>query len=367
MSSRFFDGVWRWALAAVVVGALPVLNAPGAGIPPAGQQIEFSRPTSANDVISTNLSPFKPVTDAVPPLEQRQQGTFDFLSPQSSMEGLPVPVPQYIVIPNRRLHERLERQKNWASMTPEEILLDGSTPFSTSSSNDSPDSSDRRRTDKHSRSDYPDGARQPGIFSPDSPGDSDWSSASRKRDIESGSRDEAELPADIKAAEKQLRDIQKAFRGETDSGPFSTTLRANTGFSDFFGSSGQKSSWLDQAAHNKALMDQFKQTIQSPLKTPLFPGPALSGSFGMDSFESTLDSNPGFGGLNAAPLAGSPFSPSDGLASPSTALLPLPAAAPDAALAAQSSLSAQPRLQTAPQPSAAPAPPTFVFPKRAFQ
>jgi len=283
------------------------------------------------------------------------------------MEGMPLPAPQFLVVPSRRLQERLDRQRNWPAMTPEEILLDGSTPFSNSSSEDSSEASGRRGNDKHSGRDYSGTGRRSGIFSPDSSGASDWSSASRKREAQSGSRDEAELPANVKAAEKQLRDLRKDFGGETDSGPFSTALRADTGFSDFFGSDREKSGWLDQAKHNKALMDQFKQAIQSPLSPPLFLGSPLSGSLGLNPFESVVDSAPGIGSLGSTPLARSPFSPSDGLDSRSSALLPLPAGVSDANLTGQSSLSAQPRPQPAPQPSVTPPTPTFVFPKRAFQ
>ena len=360
-------------MAALGLGALSVSNAPGAGPPPAGQQIEFSRPTSANEVVSTNLSPFKPITDGVPPLEQREQGTMDFLRPESSMDGLPVPPPQYLVIPNRRLLERLERKKNWAAMTPEEILLDESTSVSTFSSEDSSKPSGRQAKDKHSRPDASGAARQPGAFDPDSSTDSNWSPASRKREARSGPSDEADLPATLKASERQLRDLQKTSRGDTDSSPFSTVPRADTGFSGFsgfsgfFGSDSPKSDWLDQAAHNKAVMAQFKQAVESPLSPPLFQGPAFSSSLAANPFDSILGPTSGADPLNSTPLFRSPFSQSDGLGSRSSALLPLPAGVSDGTFAGQSSLSTQPGLQPAQQPSLTPPTPTFVFPKRVFQ
>jgi hypothetical protein len=356
-------------LAALGFGALPFSNAEGAGLPPAGQQIEFSRPTSANDVNSTNLSPFKPITDALPSLEQREQGTLDFLRPESSLDGLPAPAPQYLVIPSRRLKERLERQKNWASMTPEEILLDDSTSFSAFSAEDSSKPSDSQTKDKRSRPNDPGSDRQKGRFSLDSSTDSDWSSASRRRDTRSGSSDEADLPANIKASEKQLRELQKTFRTDTAtaSSPFSTDLRANSGFSDFFGSESPKSDWLQQAAHNKAIMEQFKQSIESPLNPPLFLSPALSSSIEANPLESIFGSTPGNDPMKSSPLGRSPFFQSDGLDARSSAPLALPSAASDGAFAGQSSLSAQPGLQPAQQPSLTPPTPTFVFPKRAFQ
>ncbi|MGA2660202.1 MAG: hypothetical protein ABSH34_22105 [Verrucomicrobiota bacterium] len=365
MSFRSFDRNWCRALAAIGLGALAVSNAPGAGPPPPGRRIEFSQPTNANDVVWTNLSRFKPITDALPQFEERGQGTSDLLGLGSSMEGLPAPPPQYVVIPSRRLQQRLDRQKNWASMTPEEVLLDdsGSASLSTSAFEDSSKPPGGQEKDKHSRRDSSSTGRQPGTFSPDSSGDSGRSSASRKRQGQSDSRDEADLPDDIKATERQLRDLQKMLRSDMDSDPFSTVSRASTGFSDFFGSDSQKSGWLDQVAHNKAVMEQFKQAIESPLS------PSFSSSLNLNPFESIVGLTPGIDTLKSTPPVRSPFSQTDGLDSRSNALLPPPPGVSGDALTGQSSaLSAQPKLFQAPQqPTLTPPTPTFVFPKRVFQ
>jgi hypothetical protein len=351
-------------LAAIGLGALAVSNAPGAGPPPPGRPIIFSQPTNANDVLWTNLSRFKPITDALPQFEQRGQGALDFLSLGSSMEGLPVPPPQYVVIPNRRLKERLEREKNWASMTPEEILLDNSASvlISASAFEDSSEAPRGQEKDKHSRPDYSSTGRQPGLFSPDSSGDADGASAFRKRQGQSGSRDEADLPADIKETEKQLREVQKILRADTDSDPFSTVPRASTGFSDFFGSDSQKSGRLDQVAHNKAVMEQFKQAIEFPLSPP------FSSSLTLNPFASIIGSTPGSDTSKFTPPVRSPFSQSGGLDSRFSALFPPPPGASGDAWTSQSWLSAQPGLsQPVQQPALTPPTPTFVFPKRVFQ
>jgi hypothetical protein len=284
------------------------------------------------------------------------------------MEGLPVPPPQYVVIPSRRMQQRLERRKNWTSMTPEEILLDNpdSASLSTSALEDSSKPSGDQEKDKHSRPDSSSTGRQPRMLSPDSSGDSDRSSALRKRQGQSDSRDEADLPDDIKATEKQLRDLQRSLRNtlgvDTDSNPFSTVPRASTGFTDFFGSDIPKSGWLDQVAHNKAVMEQFKQAMESPLS------PAFSSSFTLNPFESIIGSTPGADSLKSPPLGRSPFSHSDALDSRSNALLPpSPGAFGDALTGQSSVLPSEPRLvQPAQQPSLTPPTPTFVFPKRVF-
>ncbi len=277
------------------------------------------------------------------------------------MDGLPAPPPAYVLIPNRRLKERFERQKNWALMTPEEILLDSSTSVSTSLE-DSSKPAGRQEKDKRSRLDDSSSAREPDLLSPDSSADSDRSAASRKRQGQSGSRDEADLPADVKESEKELRDLQKTLRGDSDSNPFSTVLRANTGFSEFFGPDTQKSSWLDQVAHDKAVMDQFKQAVESPLS------PQLYRSLTVNPVESMFDLAPGIDSLKSTPLVRSPFSRSDGLdLRPNAFLPPSPGLSDDKFAGPSSALSTQPRFQPAQQPMPSPPTPTFVFPKRVFQ
>jgi hypothetical protein len=170
------------------------------------------------------------------------------------------------------------------------------------------------------------------------------------------------LPDDIKAIEKQIRDLQKSLRGETGSDPFFAAPQTGAAFFDSFGSDNQKSLRLDQAAHNKAVMEQFKQAIESPLS------PTFSGSFTVNPFAPLMGSTPPADTLKSAPLARSPFSRSGGLDSLSSALLPPPPGVSDDALTGQSSLSAQPGLsQPVQQPSLTPPAPTFVFPKRVFQ
>jgi hypothetical protein len=365
MSFRYCDRNWRRALAAIGLGALAVSNAPAAGPPPVGRRIDFSQPTSPNDVVSTNRSPFKPITDAVPQAEPREEETLDFLSLESSMDGVPAPPPQYVVIPNRRLKERVERQKNWASMTPEEILLDDSASASSSTpaSEDSSKPPGRQEKDKHPRPDYSRTSRESGMLSPDPSGDSDGSSVLRKRQRQSGSVDEADLPADIRENARQLRELQKILRADTDSGPFSTVPRASTGFPGLFGSEGQKPSALEQLAHHKALMEQFKQATESPLSPP------FSSSLPLDPLESTIGSKPSLDTVKPTPPVRSPFSQSDGLDWRSSALFPSSPGALDDPFTGQSfAPSAQPGLfQPAPQPALTPPTPTFVFPKRVFQ
>ena len=115
MTFRFLDCKWRRALAAIGLGALAVSSTRAAGPPPPGRRIDFSQPTSADDVVSTNLSRFKPVTDAVPQFEPRSEGSLDFLTERSSLDGMPFPELPYAVMPSARLKERLNRRKNWAA------------------------------------------------------------------------------------------------------------------------------------------------------------------------------------------------------------------------------------------------------------
>jgi hypothetical protein len=110
-------------------------------------------------------------------------------------------------------------------------------------------------------------------------------------------------------------------------------------------------------------MDEFKQSLESPLNPP------LPGSLTLNPFQSIFDSTPGLNTLNSTPLVHSPFSQSDVLNSRANALLPPPPGAPDnpfgglsSAFSAQSGFS-----QPAQQPNLTPPTPTFIFPKRVFQ
>jgi hypothetical protein len=314
----------------------------------------------------TNLSPFKENSDRLPQLEPRQQDMLDFLKPDSSMDGLPLLPPQYL-IPNHRLKERLERQKNWGAMTPEEILLDESNPFSTSSTDDrsKPAARQSKDKDKQSESDYSASGRRARMSDTDSSRDSDWSSASRKREDKSDSFDDEALPANVRATEREL---QEKLRGGAELSPFANAQRPDAGFSTFSAPDNQRSRWLEQVAHNKAVMEQFKQTLQSPSSLPGFLNPTLPSGVALNPFESSVDSKPGLDMLQFAPLGRSPFSQSDGLGFSffGTPASITPTLSGDS-LGSQSSLFTQPTAQPAQQPTVAPPTPTFVFPKRAFQ
>jgi len=350
-------------LAAAGLGALALSSARAAGPPPPGRRIDFSQPTSANDVISTNLSRFKPVTDAVPQFEPRKEGNLDFLSGGSSLDGMPLPAPPYNAVPSPRLKERLERRKNWTSMTPEEMLMDSSSSITTVDAEDSSTPPGRQERDKRSRSDSSSTARQQDRLRPESSSDADLPSASRKGQERSDSSDEADLPEDIKAAEKQLKDFQKSLREDGASDLVSATPRAGTGFSEFFGLESQKPNWVDEVARHKAVMEQFRQAIESPLSLP------LSSSVTLDPLDSVVDSTPVMGTRDSTPLVRSPFAYSDGLGLRSGAPLPTPRSVPDGTFAPQSfSLpTTQPAMQPAPQPTMTPPTATFVFPRRVFQ
>jgi hypothetical protein len=211
--------------------------------------------------------------------------------------------------------------------------------------------------------------RQPGAPETESSSrDPQSSTASRKRERRSDSEDDADLPADVKEAEKQLRAIQKEFRGETDSGFFSAAPRGDRLYSDFFGSENQKSASRDQVAHNKAVMEQFKQTIQSPLSPPAFLSSQLASDLGLKPLGGMAGPTPGSDPLNSVPWSRSPFSISDGLDFGSSATFStLPGLSADTSLTGQTPPAAQPAPPPPAQPSLTPPTPNFVFPKRVFQ
>jgi hypothetical protein len=345
------------ALAALGASVLAVSGAPpGAppGGPPAGRPIEFSGPT--NDPFSTNLSRLTRKADSLLQFEQNGHGPFEFLRPDSSMQGLPLPPPRYpLVIPTRRAQARWERQKDWMSMTPEELLLGTST-------SEEP-SHDANRPDKEKRSWSDDAGTgyQPGTLNPNAAKEPERSGA-RKRWGELDSRDEADLPPDIKETQQELKKLVR----DTDPGFFSTAPPVSSGFSDIFGSASQRPSLLDQAAR-KARLEEYRQMIGAPASPQLSSSPVLNP---LDSLADSPRSivNPGAVNLNSGPWR-PPFmqTETDGLHWRFGGLTPALPGLPEDKFTGQSALpSLQPNIQQ-PQPlHLTPPAPTFVFPKRPF-
>jgi len=351
MSLSFIQRKCGPALAVLGASVAAVCGAPAGG-PPAGRPIEFSVPT--NDPFSTNLSRLTPKADRLPELEQSGHGAFDFLRPDSSMQGLPVPPPRYpLVIPTRRAQARWERQKDWMLMTPEELLLGTST-------SEEP-LKDAKRPDKEKRSwlEDRDTGYQPGPLNPNAAKELERSGA-RKRWGELDSRDEADLPAEIKETQKELKKLLR----DTGPGFFPAAPLVDSGFSDIFGSASQKPSFLDQAAR-KARLEEYRQMIGAPAS------PQLSSSPLLNPLDSLLDSpqgivNPGAFNLNSGPLRPG-FLQTGGLGWQFGAPQPALPGLPQDKLSGQSALpSLQPNIQQPEPLRLAPPPPTFVFPKRPF-
>jgi hypothetical protein len=286
----------------------------------------------------------------------------DFLRPNSSMQGLPLPPPRYpLLIPTRRAQARWERQKDWMSMTPEELLLGTST-------SEEP-LHDANRPDKEKRSwlEDRDASYQPGPLKPNAAKEPERPGARARRDQLDASDEEADLSADIEQTQKELKKLlgtDTVLGPETNRGFFSTAPLASSGFSDIFGSPSQKPSLLEQAAR-KARLEEYRQMIGAPAN------PQLSSSPVPGPFESLLDSprrifNPGALDLNSGPLRPA-FPQSDGPGWGFGAPAPAAPLLPQDKFTGQSALPApQPNIQP-PQPlHLTPPTPSFVFPKRPF-
>ncbi len=368
MSVRFWERIWRWGLAAIGLAALVAVNAPGAGSPTGGRPIEFSQPTNANDVVTTNLSRFKPMADLVPEFEPRAKEGMDFMRGEAAY-GLSAPPPPLLVVPTKRLQERMDRRRSWALATPEEILLERSAALPGTDLEDDSKPSERQRKDGRPRVDQSNPRRRPDAVGPEAGEDSDDSAVARKRQDNARARDDDERDEtsdEFKDNEKQLKDLRKELRkslGEgTDSNPFFTVPAAAISLPNFFALDIQKPNPLEEASRHKAVMDEFSQMLDSPLNTSLYSAPSL----GLSGPATEL--SPGFEAGKPAPLFASPFVPPDVGGSRADGAALSTGAADDALSGLFSGNSA---LSTPAQPVQTPTlahpSPSFVFPKRAFQ
>src|SRR5258708_3761246 len=86
---------------------------------PRPKSIQFSEPRS--DEITTNLNLLGSRKDGLRQMEDSLFHPLQSVSPKSSLDGVFVPPPHPILVPNspsKRAREMRDRQKNWAFMDP---------------------------------------------------------------------------------------------------------------------------------------------------------------------------------------------------------------------------------------------------------
>ena len=110
-----------------VILAVLALNNPLAGrlaaqSMPRGRPIEFSDPKGGG--VYTNLQEFGSRTDRLKQLEEELSQPLRMFSPDTSLGGAPVPFVRPSttpVIQSKKLQDLLERRKNWAFLSPEDV------------------------------------------------------------------------------------------------------------------------------------------------------------------------------------------------------------------------------------------------------
>jgi hypothetical protein len=348
-------------MAVIGLSVLAAANAPGAGSPAGGRRIEFSQPTNSEEVVSTNLLRSKLTTGAPSEFAPPANATLDFLNGPSSGEAPSMAPPQSFILSMKQLQEgreRLERRKNWASASPEDLLLER-----TSGSMDSDLQGGTKTAEQQERSQRLRLERWSARRQAEAAEESRDSSGSRQRQGEARGRDQqTEAPDQFKADEKQLKEIRKALQEAADPSPFFNVPSPTISFGEFFGVGEPKPKSLEEAAHHKALMEEFKQVLELPLST------TFSGRLGVSPGGSVGDftGGVGVGGPAVAPLFSSPFGPPAGAGSQAGGAA-LATGAAEGALNQQLLGGSATPAQPAPAPAMAPPAPNFIFPRRAFQ
>jgi hypothetical protein len=319
-------------------------------------------PTSTSSGVTNNSAPSKPRGDGLKSLEQDLFKPFERIAPQGSLDGAfapptPEPRPATPVIQSKRAKELLERQRDWAFETPEEILATPSTDDLLNSRDKQEGIEDKSQlspverfyerlyskdkkdsTYKSTKRDDPFEPRKPGALSDDPTAD-----------------DDTDLPAGVQEARREMRKLLAPKERKADS-----SLEPNKSFfSDMFSLNKSKPT-REEIETQRERMDRYKELVGLPVtpsleNDPLKPfkdvigGSPKNGNLlrGMDTLGSLPRQN-GFGTPAASgnAVANNPFLP-DG-----------------AKIYAPPSLA--PTLPKMDPPKSLPPPVTFSAPRRAF-
>jgi len=324
---------------------------------PAGRAIDISE--SATSEVTSNLHQLNVKQNS---LKQLEEDLFKPLkksfSPKSSLDAILVapqmrpPVEQ--VVPSKKAREKMEREKNWVFMSPDEFVA-GPTmeeifnlpEYDADGQEKKPRSAVERYYDSMDRK---------------AGGETNNKTAKRDRD---DSRNTAQSRNETKSREDEhprgdIREndtaIKRLFESNLDKG--STAPGGSHGtFSDIFGLGQTKPSVEWTKAHNERL-DEFKQMLGLP--SPSAGTDPLKSLSGMEPISTPLKS---FGGGDSS--LSSPLRPGFDFQSPAIKPLPSPAGLPGGTSLGLPSFApaAAPRFEP---PKVAPPLPNFNTPKRAF-
>jgi hypothetical protein len=244
--------------------------------------------------ISTNSNPLAR-KDGLRALEEELNNSFLSFTPKSSIEGIQAPQyqppPRVPAAQNRRVQELLERRRNWAAMTPEDMAKLMLTPGSLDET--------EYGANGLLKQDFPGNRADADLeqllgrgLAPGTLKDADLFGAARKAGGRGDNTRDDSLPDEVKNRADQLRKLLKQDQTESAAPRFGSggTL------SDFFGLGQQERTPEQVKAHN-AYLDEYRKWLDQPalsssLKAGSAPGSAGQpggsglGSYGLSSARS---------------------------------------------------------------------------------
>jgi len=312
---------------------------------------------------TTNSTSFKPKQNGLRQIEQDLFKPFETIAPKGSLDGasaplMPGPQPNAPAIQSRRAKELLQRRRDWAFETPEEILA-------TSATDDI-----RKGRDKEKESGDNNSKLSPierfyeRLNNKDKKGSSDKGNKSHNREQPTDSQksgmlsddpetdDDADLPLGVRETQREMRKLLAPKERKEDSEP-------RNSFTDVFGLS-KKTQSREETEMQKERMDRYKQLIGLPVTPSLESDP-------LKPFRDMVGTSPKVPGMfpTMDSLGTLPQQNLFGVQSGSAAVTPNYNLLPDGAKI-HTAPSLAPVLPTVEPPRTLPPPVTFSAPRRAF-
>jgi hypothetical protein len=257
-------------LAALGASNLLVNNAIGQGKAQSRRVIELSETNSTE--ILTNLNQLSTKKEESRQLDEQLRLLKELTTPKSMETRFSIPYVAPTVLPNKRIKELIERQKNWA-LTPEDLN------FSAGKNSPEADVSSFEGTDKMggkntSLEQFYDTLNRSGSSAPSSGRKDDGSTPSgNKRSIlgqENNTDDDSSLPPEVRDKTERLKELVNGDRNS-----LFNPGRVRSSFDNFFGVNGQAQT-AGQGAANKpgpaeSFLDQYKKGLDPSVAAGLDP------------------------------------------------------------------------------------------------
>jgi len=279
--------------ATLVLGGLLVCNAQPTGNG-RGRPIEFSVPR--RDGVTTNWDQLLSKPDGLKQLEEDSNRPLQPAAPQSSLDGvvaLPPPTAATSAIQSKRVKEMLDRQKNWAFMTPKELFGAPTVEGILKGPASRPDGKEQkdmpaleryyeRLVTKDSAANNPSRARNDEMYGS--------TSETKSRD-ESAAQDDSDLPSTIKERAEALKKLV-GQNDHSDNPLFQDATHGN--LSDIFGL-GDNTLSKEQIQDHKRYLNEYHSLLDATWQPPAV---AVQGS--------PLDMLGGMGAAMGKPVGGLP-------------------------------------------------------------